>query len=230
MGPAAVLEAGFPVLCLMAQDEAQSGMETTLDRLRAIGADCYTVETGPGPVSDHRIEVADVGHPLLAPMAMLQTMYRLAENHLPAPRPRSRSPAPFGEDHPDDVNWPAFTRRALRRRPGRFLTAPAGVDDTGVARGRRSVRRRTHARSSRHLGGARRSAPRAAHLLRVAGLPEGAGRQRTHHHPASGGRLRTHQSPMPGPTPSWSTPAASSTAPSRSRSRPSARPWPRTAR
>ena len=88
-GPAAVLEAGFPVLCLMAQDEAQSGMEATLEQLRAIGALCYTVETGPGSASDHRIETADAGNPLLAPVAMLQTMYRLAEN---IARRRGRDP------------------------------------------------------------------------------------------------------------------------------------------
>ncbi len=78
-GPAAVLEAGFPILCLMAQDEAQSGMEDTLDRLRAMGAACFTVGTEPDSESNRRIETVDPGHPLLAPIPMLQTMYRLTE-------------------------------------------------------------------------------------------------------------------------------------------------------
>ena len=60
--------------------------------------------------------------------------------------------------------------------------------------------------------------PRPQDLLRLARLPEGAGRFRAHHHAAARRGLRADAKRMTAPTSSSSTPAASSTAPRRSRS------------
>ncbi len=88
-GPAAVIDEGFPVLSLMAQDEAQSGMEDTVDRLIAAGAACYSIGQEPGPDPHRWVQTANAGHTLLAPIPLLHTLYRMVER---VARHRGRDP------------------------------------------------------------------------------------------------------------------------------------------
>ncbi len=77
-GPAGIVAPGFLIIAFMPQDEAREGMGDTLLRLTDMGARVLIVDVASedGPAL---LAAADVGHPQLAPIAMIHRFYRLAE-------------------------------------------------------------------------------------------------------------------------------------------------------
>ncbi|WP_131117057.1 SIS domain-containing protein [Lichenihabitans psoromatis] len=76
-GPTGLIVDDFPVLCFMAEDAARAGMDATRDKLAGMGARCASFDRRLG--DRFGVSIADCGHPLLAPLAMLQSFYALAE-------------------------------------------------------------------------------------------------------------------------------------------------------
>jgi glutamine---fructose-6-phosphate transaminase (isomerizing) len=77
-GPAEIVTPGFPVVAFLPQDEAREGMDETLRRLRGMGAEVLTIDTG-GKEDDRRLVAAAAAHPYLTAIAMIHRFYRLVE-------------------------------------------------------------------------------------------------------------------------------------------------------
>jgi glutamine---fructose-6-phosphate transaminase (isomerizing) len=77
-GPAGIIGPGFLVIAFLPQDEARAGMEDTLGRLVAMGAETIVVDAldRDGPTA---LAAARADHPQLAPIAMIHRFYRVAE-------------------------------------------------------------------------------------------------------------------------------------------------------
>jgi glucosamine--fructose-6-phosphate aminotransferase (isomerizing) len=71
-GPLELLGAGFPILAFSPEDAARPTSFAALARMRATGATVLAVEQGG-------LAYAATGHPLLDPIAMVQTAYRFVE-------------------------------------------------------------------------------------------------------------------------------------------------------
>jgi glucosamine--fructose-6-phosphate aminotransferase (isomerizing) len=76
-GPLQLLHAGFPVLAFRQSDAAYSAMGDAVAHLRSAGGHVFVAEEGPpAPL---RLPSVATGDPLLDPLAMLLSFYRLAE-------------------------------------------------------------------------------------------------------------------------------------------------------
>ena len=77
-GPAGIIAPAFLVIAFLPQDEARAGMEDTLRRLVAMGAETILVDAldADGPMA---LAAARAGHPLLTPISMIHRFYRVAE-------------------------------------------------------------------------------------------------------------------------------------------------------
>ncbi len=77
-GPAAIVQAHFPVLALGVEDAALPGVIATADRLAGQGADVFL--TAPGGAEGVRALPAVAGlHPLVAPLVLVVTFYAFVE-------------------------------------------------------------------------------------------------------------------------------------------------------
>jgi glucosamine--fructose-6-phosphate aminotransferase (isomerizing) len=86
-GPLQLLQAGFPVLAFRQRDAAYLTMGDAVAHLRSVGGHVFVAEEGPpDPL---RLPCVATGHPLLDPLAMLLSFYRLAET---VARTRGRDP------------------------------------------------------------------------------------------------------------------------------------------
>jgi glucosamine--fructose-6-phosphate aminotransferase (isomerizing) len=75
-GPAAIVQAHFPVLALAVEDAAKPAVVATAERLAGQGADVFLTATAKGAVA--LPAVAGV-HPLTAPLVLVVTFYRFIE-------------------------------------------------------------------------------------------------------------------------------------------------------
>ncbi|MEX1662090.1 SIS domain-containing protein [Thioclava sp. 15-R06ZXC-3] len=77
-GPAAIVQAGFPVLALAVEDAALDRLEATAERLVAQGADVFL--TAPGKTAGAVILPSVSGlHPLVAPLVPVVSFYAFVE-------------------------------------------------------------------------------------------------------------------------------------------------------
>lgn len=76
-GPAAIAEAGFPVLALGFDDAARGAVEATAARLAGQGARVFV--TGPAPQGATALPLLAPLHPLLDPLLAVACFYRMAE-------------------------------------------------------------------------------------------------------------------------------------------------------
>lgn len=76
-GPAAIVEAGFPVLALCVADKARSSILETCDRLARQGGTVFV--TDPEPGAGTALPVARTGHPLTDPIALVVSFYGFIE-------------------------------------------------------------------------------------------------------------------------------------------------------
>ena len=86
-GPLALIETGFPVLMFAPNDAASATNRETADRLRAAGARLHCVSKDK--LQPGRLDYAATVHPLLDPIAIIQTFYGAAER---IARARNRDP------------------------------------------------------------------------------------------------------------------------------------------
>ena len=77
-GPAALVQAHFPVLALGVADAALPQVITTADRLAGQGADVFLTAPGAGPAVTALSSVGGV-HPLTAPLVLAVTFYGFIE-------------------------------------------------------------------------------------------------------------------------------------------------------
>ncbi len=77
-GPAALAEAGFPVLALGVEDAALPQMKATCERLAAQGADVYV--TGIDAAGCTRLPSVAGLHPLIAPLVLSASFYAFVES------------------------------------------------------------------------------------------------------------------------------------------------------
>ena len=99
-GPAAIAEAGFPVLALAVDDAARPGVEDTAARLAAQGAQVFL--TGAAPAGVTALPLPAPLHPWLDPLVAVAAFYRMAEG---LARARGRDP-----DQPRHLNKVTRTR------------------------------------------------------------------------------------------------------------------------
>ncbi|MEQ8285218.1 SIS domain-containing protein [Thalassospira sp.] len=78
-GPMALVTPTFPMLVFSQQDASRDSVEDFLTEMRAKTDNLFAAETGYADVKGHLPVVEDI-HPLLAPIAMIQTFYTLAES------------------------------------------------------------------------------------------------------------------------------------------------------
>ncbi|MEQ8393299.1 MAG: SIS domain-containing protein [Thalassospira sp.] len=78
-GPMALVTPTFPMLVFSQQDASRNSVEDFLTEMRAKTDNLFAAETGYADVKGHLPVVEDI-HPLLAPIAMIQTFYTLAES------------------------------------------------------------------------------------------------------------------------------------------------------
>lgn len=76
-GPAAIVQANFPVLALAVEDAARPGVIQTAERLAAQGADVFV--TGAGAAGAVRLPALSGLHPLVAPLVLAITFYGFVE-------------------------------------------------------------------------------------------------------------------------------------------------------
>ena len=77
-GPAGIIEAGFPVLAFLPQDQARAGVEAALERLEGFGARILVVDCGKH--STHpTLETPNANHPLAAAITALHRFYGVVE-------------------------------------------------------------------------------------------------------------------------------------------------------
>jgi glucosamine--fructose-6-phosphate aminotransferase (isomerizing) len=76
-GPAAIVEAGFPVLALCVADKARASILETCDRLARQGGTVFV--TDPEPGAGTALPVARTGHPLTDPIALVVSFYGFIE-------------------------------------------------------------------------------------------------------------------------------------------------------
>jgi glucosamine--fructose-6-phosphate aminotransferase (isomerizing) len=76
-GPAAIVQAGFPVLALTVEDAARPGVVQTAARLAAQGADVFV--TGAGAEGAVTLPVVGGLHPLVAPLVSVVAFYGFVE-------------------------------------------------------------------------------------------------------------------------------------------------------
>ena len=77
-GPAALVEAGFPVLVLAVEDEALEQVRGTASRLAGQGADVFMTASGGADITE--LPAAKGLHPLLAPVALVVSFYVMVES------------------------------------------------------------------------------------------------------------------------------------------------------
>ncbi|PZQ47313.1 MAG: aminotransferase [Rhodovulum sulfidophilum] len=75
-GPAAIVQAHFPVLALATEDAAKPRLIETAERLAAQGADVFLTAEAPGAVP---LPVVAGAHPMTAPLVTLVSFYRFVE-------------------------------------------------------------------------------------------------------------------------------------------------------
>ena len=78
-GPMALVSKTFPMLVFSQQDASRDSVEDFLTEMRGKTDNLFAAETGYADIKGHLPVVEDI-HPLLAPIAMIQTFYTLAEN------------------------------------------------------------------------------------------------------------------------------------------------------
>jgi glucosamine--fructose-6-phosphate aminotransferase (isomerizing) len=78
-GPMALVTKDFPMLVFSQQDASRESVEDFLGEMRAKTDNLFAAETGYADIKGHLPVVEDI-HPLLAPIAMIQTFYTLAES------------------------------------------------------------------------------------------------------------------------------------------------------
>lgn len=78
-GPMALVTPTFPMLVFSQQDASRDSVEGFLSEMRAKTDNLFAAETGYADIKGHLPVVEDI-HPLLAPIAMIQTFYTLAES------------------------------------------------------------------------------------------------------------------------------------------------------
>ncbi|MFH1803581.1 MAG: SIS domain-containing protein [Pseudomonadota bacterium] len=78
-GPMALVTREFPMLVFSQQDASRDSVETFLTEMRAKTDHVFAAETGHRDIRGHLPVVEDI-HPLLAPIAMIQSFYTLAES------------------------------------------------------------------------------------------------------------------------------------------------------
>ena len=80
-GPAAIVQARFPVLMLAIDDAAKPQLITTAERLAGQGADVFLTAAAPGAASSPIVSLPVVPdlHPLTAPLVHVVTFYRFVE-------------------------------------------------------------------------------------------------------------------------------------------------------
>lgn len=76
-GPAAIVQANFPVLALAAEDAAQAGVAQTCERLAAQGADVFI--TGTAAEGAVTLPAVRGLHPLVAPLVLAVSFYSFVE-------------------------------------------------------------------------------------------------------------------------------------------------------
>ena len=76
-GPLALVEPGFPILMFRQHDATASGLTEAADILRGKDAALYVAEAGPR--QSGRLPVTGDLHPVLCPIAMIQSFYGLVE-------------------------------------------------------------------------------------------------------------------------------------------------------
>lgn len=77
-GPMALVTPHFPVLVFSQQDASRESVEDFLTEMRTKTDNLFAAETGHSNIRGHLPVIEDI-HPLLAPIAMIQTFYTLAE-------------------------------------------------------------------------------------------------------------------------------------------------------
>ncbi len=77
-GPMALVTRDFPLLVFSQDDASRDSVEAFLGEMRAKTDNLFAAETGDATTKGHLPVVDDI-HPLLAPIAMIQTFYTLAE-------------------------------------------------------------------------------------------------------------------------------------------------------
>lgn len=77
-GPMALVTPDFPMIVFSQQDASRESVEGFLKEMREKTHNLFAAETGYAEVSGHLPVVENI-HPLLAPIAMIQTFYTLAE-------------------------------------------------------------------------------------------------------------------------------------------------------
>lgn len=78
-GPMALVTPTFPMLVFSQQDASRDSVEDFLSEMRAKTDNLFAAEAGYADMKGHLPVVEDI-HPLLAPIAMIQTFYTLAES------------------------------------------------------------------------------------------------------------------------------------------------------
>ncbi|MBX2830798.1 MAG: SIS domain-containing protein [Rhodospirillales bacterium] len=78
-GPMALVTPTFPMLVFSQQDASRDSVEDFLSEMRAKTDNLFAAETGYADIKGHLPVVEDI-HPLLAPIAMIQAFYTLAES------------------------------------------------------------------------------------------------------------------------------------------------------
>ncbi|OKH89886.1 SIS domain-containing protein [Thalassospira sp. TSL5-1] len=78
-GPMALVTREFPLLVFSQDDATRESVEGFLTEMRAKTDNLFAAETGDAIAKGHLPVVEDI-HPLLAPIAMIQTFYTLAEH------------------------------------------------------------------------------------------------------------------------------------------------------
>ncbi len=76
-GPVALVESGFPVLCLAAGDAAEAGLAEAADRIAGMGANVFATSRLPGRAQC--LEHVRTGHPLTDPLALIVSLYAMVE-------------------------------------------------------------------------------------------------------------------------------------------------------
>lgn len=76
-GPVSIVDTGFPVLALAAQDAAETALVQVADQIAEKGATVFV--TSPKSTTARALPVIRTGHPLTDPIALIATFYAMVE-------------------------------------------------------------------------------------------------------------------------------------------------------
>ncbi|WP_417701498.1 SIS domain-containing protein [Pseudophaeobacter sp.] len=76
-GPVSIVDSGFPVIALAAEDEAESALAGVADQIAAKGATVFV--TSEKAMQANRLPTVRTGHPLIDPICLIASFYAMVE-------------------------------------------------------------------------------------------------------------------------------------------------------